>query len=127
MKGKLIILSMLTLLCFQSMMYAAVITSTQSGNFSDPATWVGGAPAQYDDIVIATGHTVTLDANVEVFNITIQAEATLDNGTFSITIDKPTVGNPIYSNNGTHNGTGNIVTYDDYDQRFRNNQILLYE
>lgn len=116
MKGKLIILSMLTLFCFLNVMHAAVKTSTQSGNFSDPATWVGGAPAQYDDIVIATGHTVTLDANVKVFNITIQTGAILDNGTYTVTIDNGLAsGNPKYTNNGTHNGAGNIITYSNFD------------
>ncbi|PKP29718.1 MAG: hypothetical protein CVT99_16100 [Bacteroidetes bacterium HGW-Bacteroidetes-16] len=116
MKKTRLFLSMLTLLCLHNVMYAAVKTSFQSGNFSDPATWVGGAPAPWDDIVIATGHTVTLDANVTVFDITIQAGAILDNSTYIITIDNGLAsGNPIYTNNGTHNGTGNIITYSNYD------------
>lgn len=47
----------------------ATITSTQSGNFSAGATWVGGvAPADADSFVIATGHTVTYDVSTPVTN-----------------------------------------------------------
>lgn len=54
----------LFLLFFASTSYAAEITSTGSGNFSDGSTWVGGsAPSDSDTFVIASGHTVTVAAN----------------------------------------------------------------
>jgi hypothetical protein len=47
----------------------ATITSTQSGNFSAGATWVGGVvPVDNDSFVIATGHTVTYDVSTPVTN-----------------------------------------------------------
>ena len=47
----------------------ATITSTQSGNFSAGATWVGGVvPVDADSFVIATGHTVTYDVSTPVTN-----------------------------------------------------------
>ncbi|NOU45609.1 MAG: T9SS type A sorting domain-containing protein [Bacteroidales bacterium] len=114
---RLFIFSALLFICAANPIYSAIITSAQSGLFSVGSTWVGGsAPALYDDIVIATGHTVTLDANVTIFNITIQTGAILDNSTFIITIDNGIAsGNPKYTNNGTHNGTGNIKTYSNFD------------
>jgi hypothetical protein len=47
----------------------ATITSTQSGNFSAGATWVGGVvPVDADSFVIATGHTVTYNVATPVTN-----------------------------------------------------------
>ena len=47
----------------------AVITSTQTGNFSAGATWVGGVvPVDGDSFVIATGHTVTYNVATPVTN-----------------------------------------------------------
>ncbi|NOU45614.1 MAG: T9SS type A sorting domain-containing protein [Bacteroidales bacterium] len=114
---KMTFLGLLALLLLNCTIQAATVTSAQSGLFSIGSTWVGGvAPALYDDIVIATGHTVTLDANITIFNITIQTGAILDNSTYTITIDNGIAsGNPTYTNNGTHNGTGNIITYSNYD------------
>jgi len=45
----------------------ATYTSTQSGNFSNSATWGGsGPPADGDDFVITAGHTVTIDNGISV-------------------------------------------------------------
>lgn len=47
----------------------AVITSTQTGNFSAGSTWVGGvAPVDGDSFVIAAGHTVTYNVSTPVTN-----------------------------------------------------------
>ncbi|KAF0201254.1 MAG: hypothetical protein FD170_2862 [Bacteroidetes bacterium] len=124
MKKTITILSFLLAVCIQNSLYAVVRTSAQSGFFSAGSTWVGGAaPGPYDDIIISSGHTVTLDADATVFNITIQSGATLDNATYLLTIDRTSTGNPIYNNNGTHNGTGYLIAYDDFKTELSGNGI----
>ena len=50
--------------------YSQTITSTTTGGlWSDPLTWVGGAvPGAGNDVVIAHGATVTIDAAVTITN-----------------------------------------------------------
>ncbi len=56
----------------------AQITSTRSGNWNAGSTWAGGvAPAATDEVVIASGHTVTVTANASCCNYYIQSGATL--------------------------------------------------
>ncbi|HOJ19150.1 MAG TPA: T9SS type A sorting domain-containing protein [Ignavibacteriaceae bacterium] len=50
--------------------YGQTITSAGSGNWGDPATWVGGSvPTSSDDVIIGAGHTVTVDAEGSCKNI----------------------------------------------------------
>ncbi|MFH1120266.1 MAG: hypothetical protein V1775_10610 [Bacteroidota bacterium] len=120
----IILLSTFFVICIHNTAFSTEFTSAQSGYFSAPSTWVGSiTPGPGDDIIIATGHTVTLDAPVTVFNITIQTGGILDNGAFNLTINKATTGNPIYTNNGTHNGTGYLVAYDDFKTEISGNGI----
>jgi hypothetical protein len=45
--------------------YATTIQSNQTGNWNTTTTWVGSViPSINDDVVIAVGHTITIDANV---------------------------------------------------------------
>jgi hypothetical protein len=58
----------------------ATITSAQSGDFSDPATWVGGVvPGVGDVAVAATGHVIVIDVDVTVDQVTTTG------GTFTLT------------------------------------------
>jgi len=52
--------------------FAATITSTGTGgNWNTPGTWAGNVvPVADDDVIIAAGHTVIVDANVSVASIT---------------------------------------------------------
>src|SRR5262245_7765353 len=40
---------------------AAVKTSSRSGGWTSPATWVGGVPQPSDEVVIASGHRVVFN------------------------------------------------------------------
>ncbi len=124
-----LLLAMLISLMSRSM--AATVTSVQSGNYSAGSTWAGGvAPAYGDNIIISTGHTVTLDAAaatagiVTAFYITIQAGAVLDNDIYHLRIDNAVIGNPIYTNNGTHLGTGNLLLYNNGKTAMQGNGVV---
>ncbi|MBI4647438.1 MAG: hypothetical protein HY738_12830 [Bacteroidia bacterium] len=41
--------------------YAATLTSISSGNWSSATTWGATPPGTADDVIIATGHTITMD------------------------------------------------------------------
>jgi hypothetical protein len=65
----------------------ATRTSTQSGNWSDTATWGGSAaPVDGDTATISTGHTVTVDVNATVGINGIAANHLTLNGTAAMTI-----------------------------------------
>ena len=67
---------------------AATVTSVATGGWSSPATWDTGVPVSTDDVVIAAGTTVTIDAtpitvNSLTVNGTLQYDATAR--TFNVT------------------------------------------
>lgn len=81
----------------------ATITSAASGNFSAPATWVGGVvPGASDDAVAATGHVVTIDLDVTV--ISVQQAGT---GKFVLGNGRTLTGNVI-ANAGTYTTGGTV-------------------
>jgi hypothetical protein len=62
------------LLFLANLLSASTISSTKTGNWNDPLTWVGNAvPSSADDVVIATTHTVSIDAPVAPSTNTIKS------------------------------------------------------
>lgn len=73
--------------------WAATITSAGNGNWNAAGTWVGGiVPAIGDDVIIASGHTVTLDVNTVNLG-TLTVNGTLLLSTFNITVSGATTVN----------------------------------
>lgn len=67
---------------FQNFIFGATITSTATGgNWNSGSSWVGGVvPGAADDVVIASGSTITVNTNVSARSITVS-------GTMSIPAD----------------------------------------
>jgi len=84
--------------------YAASITSAQSGDWDNVATWVGGViPVNTDDATIASYHKVTLQVDETINNLIIESGATLEDNNRQMTIN----GN--FTLNGTFNGKKALV------------------
>ena len=51
---------------------ASIMTSSRRGNWEDSTTWVGGVvPGTSDSVLIADGHTVTIDVSTVCIPLTI--------------------------------------------------------
>jgi len=62
------------------------ITSSQTGAWSNSATWTGGVvPGASNDVIISDGHTVTLSSSQSVASITVHATDADNYGTLKIT------------------------------------------
>lgn len=105
-----------TILLFSVLLFsqskAQTITSAQSGNWNDAATWGGTVPTAANDVIIASGHTVTVSTtsdNQNCNNITVNAGGFLTaNGANSPSSAKRqlSVNGTAVINNGTM-GNGN--------------------
>ncbi|MDP5169547.1 MAG: hypothetical protein NWR72_04830, partial [Bacteroidia bacterium] len=63
--------------CFLGLMaaipgYAAVVTSTGSGAWSNPVTWGGAVPTAADDVIIGEGHTINASGILEFATLLIE-------------------------------------------------------
>ena len=87
----------------------ATITSTQTGNWHDTSTWVGGSvPAADDLVVIAHGHKVTLSTNIQS---TRTGDVTIDGNLHFATGGKMHLHGRMTVKNTSHNSndTGEFV------------------
>ena len=57
---------------------APAVSATQSGDWSDAATWGGSLPAAESDVTIPMGITVTLDGDQECGSVTVMGKLTAD-------------------------------------------------
>jgi len=94
----ILFVTMLFLLA-QNTAHAAICTSTGSGNWSDVGRFDCGVPGSGDDVIIAAGHTVTLDTDVTIQGITVNG--VFNNGSNTLTLSK---NGPYLTNNGAFNG-----------------------
>jgi hypothetical protein len=114
-RTRAIVLVILGGICFVSVMLfsqrakAEAYVSTQSGSWNDSNTWGGaGVPDSSDDVVISSGHTVTLGATCFSRNLTISSGGTLDlNGQ---QFNFPTNG-ATFTNNGLLTNTGVVKSF----------------
>ncbi len=87
---------------------ATITSSASSGNWSDPTSWTGGVvPGANDDVVIAAGTTILVDANTTCQSITIESGGILqiaNSITLTLTGD--------WTNSGSFDaGTSGIVEF----------------
>lgn len=95
---------------------AAAITSQQSGNWNDASTWGGTIPDSDDDVTIAVGHTITVNAAVSAQSLIVNGTIRPDvSPSRTITVS----GNVTVANTGTvtyNNSTGRLSwTLEDTD------------
>jgi hypothetical protein len=100
-----ILVSLALLFVISSPAFSQITSAVAAGNWSDPASWVGGAvPKATDDVVIAAGHVITIDNTLAVCK-----NIWLDGSTqFPLTVTVP-VGITVYGSI-TVDTTGKFVT-----------------
>ncbi|MEO6303687.1 MAG: G8 domain-containing protein, partial [Bacteroidia bacterium] len=101
MKNKILVTFALWLFCLN--IFCATINSNQSGNWNNVSTWQGGViPVIGSDVIILSGHTVTLDVNSSNLNsITISSGASLILNSNSFSLKVTNGGTKLTTINGT--------------------------
>ncbi|MBK9257666.1 MAG: hypothetical protein IPM42_19580 [Saprospiraceae bacterium] len=95
---------------FFSDINAATVESLSSGSWNITSTWVGGViPSVNDDVIIKSGHSVTLLDNRSCISLTIENDATfIHNGTLTQSGNVNNLGTISWST-GIFSGTGVII------------------
>ncbi len=65
------------LLCLSQVAIAQNFSTKKSGPASDPLTWGGALPPQSASVVVSDGHTLTLDGNIMMCELTVGENATV--------------------------------------------------
>ncbi|MCS7018149.1 MAG: LamG-like jellyroll fold domain-containing protein [Cytophagales bacterium] len=95
-----------------------LFTSAQSGNWSTPATWVGGTvPHPGANIVIQSNHVINADATILIDTLTIAANGELNMLSFNVTVPTIFLGGTFNLGTSTHSltnvfnhgGTGKLI------------------
>lgn len=101
-------------------LFAATITSGKSGNWGATGTWEGDkVPGSGDDVIIATGTTVTLEVGKSCKSLIIEPGATLNsisNGSTTVFLRVGATGTgtiTTFTNNGTFGGSAATPTVGD--------------
>jgi len=114
-RSLLLLIALIAIPFSQNALNAATITSngTGGGNYGAGASWVGGVPpANGDDVIIASGDTITLTGNVTCNSMRIQGHQTrLNVGSNTLTITTDLFAEAKSANNSSdivNNGTVDI-------------------
>lgn len=90
---------------------AATCTSTGTGNWSNTGTWSCSAvPTSSDDVVVASGHTITVDTNAVARSILVNATGILNmSGSNILTVSQNTSADAM-TISGTFNGGAGAIS-----------------